>query len=219
METTYIFYFYHLKGIKIGCTINPKRRFIQNTNKYGNKHKHTILLTKETTIEDATIIEANFAKQYGYINHSPYKHTFINSMINKNSEENKATLSDANWLKNGKCTDEYRIKMSKKIKRRNNKLTDPEKEMFGMAKTNNPAYDKNYMENKTDEEKELIKIRKQKTNELNKGKHLHRGGAGSINWYGIIYENINKASIELGFSFKYIKRRILSEDYKECNFV
>ena len=75
------------------------------------------------------------------------------------------------------------------------------------------------MENKTYEEKELIKLRKQKTNELNKGKHLHRGGAGSINWYGIIYENINKASIELGFSFKYIKRRILSEDYKECNFV
>ena len=75
------------------------------------------------------------------------------------------------------------------------------------------------MENKTDEEKELIKLRKQKTNELNKGTHLHRGGAGAINWYGIIYENINKASIELGFSFKYIKRRILSEDYKECNFV
>ena len=140
-------------------------------------------------------------------------------MINKNSEENKATLSDTNWLKNGKCTDEYRIKMSKKIKRRNNKLTDTEKEMFGMAKTNNPAYDKNYMENKTDEEKELIKLRKQKTNELNKDKHLHRGGAGAINWYGIIYKNINKASIELGFSFKYIKRRILSEDYKECNFV
>ena len=216
--TTHKFYFYHLKGIKIGCTINPARRFIQNTRKYGNKFKHKIILIKETTIEDATIIEANFAKEYGYINHSPYKNTYINSMINKESVENKKILAETNWLKNGKCTDEYRIKMSKKIKRRNAKLTDIQKEFFSATGSDNPAYAKNYLLNKTEEQKELIKIKKQQTNELNKDKHLHRGGAGCIYWYGKIYKSINTAVKEVGYSFKYIKRRILSDEYKECYF-
>lgn len=217
--TTQKFYFYHLKGIKIGCTINPARRFIQNTKKYGNKHKHTILLIKETTIEDASIIEANLAKEYGYINHSMYYRTFNNSMTNKDSEQNKKTLSNTNWLKNGKCTDEYRIKMSKKIKRRNSKLNDIEKEFFSATGKDNPAYNKNYLLNKSQEEKELIKIKKQHTNQANKDNHLHKGGAGIIYWYGKTYKSINEATKQIGYSFKYIKRRILSSEYKECYFV
>ena len=219
MKTTQKFYFYHLKGIKIGCTINPKRRFIQNTKKYGNKFKHTILLVKETTIEDATIIEANFAKEYGYINHSLYKHTFKNSMNNKESLENKKVLSETNWLKNGKCTDEYRLKMSKKIKRRNSKLSDIEKEFFSATGVDNPAYGKNYLIDKTESEKQSIKTKKQITNQINREKHLHRGGAGAIYWYGKLYKSINSAVKEVGYSFKYIKRRIISDEYKECYFV
>ena len=217
--TTYKFYFYHLKGIKIGCTINPARRFIQNTKKYGNKFKHTILLVKETTIEDASIIEATFAKEYGYVNHSLYKQTFENSMINKDSIENKTILSKTNWLKNGKCTDEYRLKMSKKIKRRNSKLSDKEKEFFSATGQDNPAYGKNYLLDKTKDEKEDIKKKKQLTNELNKENHLHRGGAGAIYWNGKIYKSINSAVKKIGYSFKYIKRRILSSEYEECYFV
>ena len=36
-QQTYKFYFYHLKGIKIGCTINPAKRFIKNQ-KIGRAH-------------------------------------------------------------------------------------------------------------------------------------------------------------------------------------
>ena len=65
--------------------------------------------------------------------------------------------------------------------------------------------------------KEILEL--EVSNQINREKHLHRGGAGAIYWYGKLYKSINSAVKEVGYSFKYIKRRIISDEYKECYFV
>ena len=218
-QNIYKFYFYHLKGIKIGCTINPAKRFLANQRKYGKKFKHTIILVKETTIDEATVIEANFAKQFGYINHSEYKLTFKNSILIKETEEFRQNVSNSNWLKNGKCTDEYRNKMSKSIIRLNRKRGALGREKLGSGvKENNPYFGKNYYKEKTEEELKEISRKRSETNKLNKQNHMYKGG-NEVVIYGIKYKSINEASRVLGYSFKYLKRRVTEIDYKDCYFV
>lgn len=214
-QQTYKFYFYHLKGIKIGCTINPARRFIKNQNKYGRKSKHTILFVKETNIYDATNIEADLAKQYGYRNHSPYFRTFNNSILIKQS--------DAYYNKeisiNKEHTDEYKNKMSKRIIRLNKKRGAVGREVLSAGtKENNSYYGKNYYLNKTDEELKEISRKRSESNTKNKEKHMYKGG-NKVVLFGIIYKSINEASKVLGYSFKYLKRRVIESEYKDCYFV
>jgi hypothetical protein len=215
----YTFYFYHLKGIKIGCTINPARRFIKNQKKYGRKAKHKILLVKNTDIYDATNIEADLAKEYGYINHSPYFRTFINSMMIKESDDIQKKISSNNWLLQNKCTDEYRVKMSKSLIRLNRKRGAIGREKLGTGiKENNTYYGKNYYLNKTEEELKEISRKRSESNAKNKENHMHKGG-NKVVLFGIIYKSINEASKILGYSFKYLKRRVVEIEYKDCYFV
>lgn len=102
--------------------------------------------------------------------------------------------------------------------KRYSKMSDIQKEENGMAKERNPAYNKNYNSNKTSEQLEDIKNKKQKTNQINKQNHLHKGG-NAISVNGVIYKSINAMSKECEYSFKYIKRRIESNDYKEWFFI
>lgn len=102
------------------------------------------------------------------------------------------------------------------VKKHYDSISDIEKENRGKIGKSNNAYGKNYLKDKTDKERESI--RQKKIAALNANKHNHMDKNGSpIMIDGILYKSINEASKILGFSFKYIKRRILSKDYE--NFV
>jgi len=213
------FYIYHLRDIKIGCTISPSKRFLDNQRKYGKQNKHKILFCGYLTIDEATEKEANLAREHGYINHSPYKHTFKNSLEISKSSEIKKKMSDNHWLKTGECSQEYRDKMRKSIIRRNKKMGAKGREKLASGlKEKNSYAGGNYYLDKTKEELLEISRKRSVTNKQNKDNHLYKGGT-KVSIGGIVYKSINKASKDIGVSFKYLKRRVTLEDYKDYYFV
>lgn len=87
-----------------------------------------------------------------------------------------------------------------------------------MKRFRNTKYlvDENYNISKT--EKELNEIKKQKTNNKNKENHLHKRG-NKIIVDGVEYKSINFMANKYGYSFKYVKRRVESKDYKNWEYV
>jgi NTP pyrophosphatase (non-canonical NTP hydrolase) len=73
-----MYYIYHIKGIKIGCTNNLKRRVekIQGYNDYD-------ILAKTNSIKQASILEIHFQNLYNYKND---KNSYLQLMINKNKK-------------------------------------------------------------------------------------------------------------------------------------
>lgn len=100
--------------------------------------------------------------------------------------------------------------------KRYSKMSDLEKETNGRIGSLNSAYGVNYMANKADYDKNLIAVKKRVTLYKNKDSHMSRAG-NSVIIDGVEYKSILNASKELGFSFKYIKRRVMSTDYKNFN--
>lgn len=97
-------------------------------------------------------------------------------------------------------------------------MSDIQKEENGLLKEKNPAYNMNYNKNKTLEQLEEIKRRKQETCKKNKGNHLYKGG-NPIIVNGKKYKSINQMAKEESLSFKYIKRRLESKDYLYWNYI
>lgn len=102
--------------------------------------------------------------------------------------------------------------------KRYSSMTDIEKEQNGLCKNKNPAFNKNYNLNKTHEQLENIKKKKQLTHELNKKNHLNKSG-NKIKVDGVIYNSINSMAKKYGYSFKYVKRRVESKDYSNWEYV
>lgn len=98
-------------------------------------------------------------------------------------------------------------------KYRYSKMSDIDKEINGAIREKNKAFGANYMASKSASEKYLIAQKKIITSEKNKYLHMSRAG-NAIIIDNIEYKSINEASERLAVSFKYIKRRVISPDYK-----
>ena len=74
-----MYYIYHIKGIKIGCTNNLKKRVekIQGYNDYD-------VLAKTDSIKQASILEIHFQNLYNY---KKDKNSYLQLMINKNKKK------------------------------------------------------------------------------------------------------------------------------------
>ena len=126
--------------------------------------------------------------------------------------------SISNGLKYKNITKEEMIKKNKESQiKRYSKMSDIEKEKNGICGIKNKAFGKNYIKNKTVEEKKIIAEKKRITSLKNCNFHLNKNGTAII-IDGIEYKSINNASLILKQSFKYIKRRITSKDYKNYYF-
>lgn len=83
------YYIYHITGVKIGCTINPKHR-IQKAQKYNNYE----ILEIHTDENIAADREIELQKQYGYqVDKRKYNSNFTSNQLSKggiNSAKNKS---------------------------------------------------------------------------------------------------------------------------------
>jgi len=100
---------------------------------------------------------------------------------------------------------------------RYSQMNDIEKEKNGVVGCMNKAYNKNYMLNKTEQDKISITEKKRKTLLENSHLHMKRNGTAVI-VDGIEYKSINEASNKLSLSFKFIKRRVNSQCYTNFYF-
>lgn len=65
------YYIYHIKGVKIGCSVNPTKRVKQQS------YTEYEVLETHTDIDIASVREKILQKQYGYrIDDTPYKQSF-----------------------------------------------------------------------------------------------------------------------------------------------
>jgi hypothetical protein len=110
-----------------------------------------------------------------------------------------------------------RCEIWKKARETMDNFTDKQKEQFGKTGEGNPAYGKNYFEDMSEEKKQEL-LRKRAETALKNGT-INTGVAKAIEIDGIKYKSYGEAYRQLGYTQKYIKRRILSDEYPNYRFV
>ena len=96
-------------------------------------------------------------------------------------------------------------------------FTDKQREQFGKTGKDNSAYGKNYFEDMSEEKKKEL-LRKRAETAMKNGT-INTGVAKAIEIDGIKYKSYGEAYRKLGYTQKYIKRRILSDEYPNYRFV
>ena len=75
-----MYYIYEIKGVKVGCTNNIKRRMIRNAKTHNVSRDNYIILEEHIDIEEATRREEEISRQKGYgWDGSPYSRMYSNA--------------------------------------------------------------------------------------------------------------------------------------------
>lgn len=116
-----MYFIYHIPGVKIGCTTNPRKRILLQ-----QKYSEWEILEEHLDIDTASIRELELQKKYGYATDSRSYTTFTSSLV---GTRDALSYKQQGAKQKGKSpSDETRRKMSEN---RKGKAAGPANQNYG----------------------------------------------------------------------------------------